>query len=105
MLHGGLGDDLLYGNSGADVFVVELLGNDVIADFKLGQDRLSFDNSTIADFTPEDFASLASTNDDGHLQFTMNDQNSLEMSGLTLERLQEEAEEQDIENWEELLFG
>jgi Ca2+-binding RTX toxin-like protein len=43
-LDGGAGNDLLIGGKGADIFLFESRdGNDTIADFKSGSDRIEFD--------------------------------------------------------------
>ena len=48
-LDGGLGDDRLHGNQGADIFIFSRHGDsDQIADFQVGEDRLALRDFEVA---------------------------------------------------------
>lgn len=82
-IYGGTGDDTISGGSGADEFIFRgNSGADVITDFKVGQDFLTF--STIAPFDESVGARVGLFGDDDVLSFiTYADGNAvLDLSGL-----------------------
>ncbi|WP_189438477.1 hypothetical protein, partial [Pseudovibrio japonicus] len=84
VIDGGAGDDELSGGAGSDTFVLSgsSFGNDQITDFVAGagsDDVIRFDTHIFADF---DAVLAATSNDGNNAVITLNDGNSVTLSGV-----------------------
>ena len=87
-MRGQLGDDILTGSAGNDVFsVAPGHGSDRITDFGTGNDRLLFERGLFADL--EAVIAAASNTDDGNLEITLSETETeiLTLEGASLDSL------------------
>jgi Ca2+-binding RTX toxin-like protein len=84
-----VGDDLLDGGDGSDVFVFRgSIGSDFIADFAVGEDVIRFENGLVADF---DAVVLASAQSGSDVLISLGDGNEIRIEGMTVDALQQAA--------------
>ena len=89
-LNGGGGDDTLIGGNGNDLFRFGPFdGSDTITDFGTGDDRLQFEFGLFADL--EAVRTAATQTDDGNLEITLSETETLTLEGVTLAALTAEA--------------
>ena len=85
-LDGGEGNDTLTGGNGNDLFRFEPFdGSDTITDFGTGDDRLVFEDGLFANL--EAVIAAARNTDDGNLEITLSDTETLTLEGVTLAAL------------------
>ena len=88
-LNGNLGDDRLTGGTGNDLFrfdpFVGRFGSDTITDFGNGNDRLLFEDGLFADL--EAVRTAATQTDDGNLEITLSETETLTLEGVSLDAL------------------
>ena len=94
-LNGGIGDDVLYGQegddrltggSGNDLFRFGRFdGSDTITDFGTGDDRLEFGGGLFANLAA--VRAAATQTDDGNLEITLSETETLTLEGVTLAAL------------------
>ena len=85
-LDGGEGNDTLTGSNGNDLFRFEPFdGSDTITDFGTGDDRLVFEDGLFANL--EAVIAAARNTDDGNLEITLSDTETLTLEGVTLAAL------------------
>ena len=85
-LNGRDDDDILVGGTGNDVFRFEPFdGSDRITDFGNGNDRLQFERGLFADL--EAVIAAARNTDDGNLEITLSETETLTLEGVTLAAL------------------
>ena len=85
-LDGGDGNDTLTGRAGNDLFRFEPDdGSDTITDFGTGDDRLQFELGLFADL--EAVRTAARNTDDGNLEITLSETETLTLEGASLDSL------------------
>ena len=85
-LDGGEGNDTLTGGNGNDLFRFEPFdGSDTITDFGTGDDRLVFEDGLFANL--EAVIAAARNTDDGNLEITLSDTETLTLEEVTLAAL------------------
>ena len=89
-LNGNLGDDRLTGGTGNDLFLFRPdEGSDTITDFGNGNDRLEFGGGLFANL--EAVRTAATQTDDGNLEITLSETETLTLEGVTLAALTAET--------------
>ena len=84
-IDGGVGDDLLTGKGGADVFVFKSdSGDDRITDFKSGSNEIDV---TAYGFTSGEAVLAAASNTQGGVVIKLDNNNSVELTGVTMNQL------------------
>ena len=85
-LNGNLGDDRLTGGTGNDLFRFETDdGSDTITDFGTGADKLEFRDGLFANL--EAVQAAARNTDDGNLEITLSETETLALDGVSLDAL------------------
>jgi Ca2+-binding RTX toxin-like protein len=91
LIYGDEGDDYLYGGAGSDIFAYKAEktnGHDIIYDFNVTEDKLSFQGYGNIDYSDtQDLKRLITANSDGNLVFTL-DAWSVTLIGIGFDQLE-----------------